>query len=61
MTSFVVGGCLFVVFLDDFGFSFKAHINFVLGIFKILHGQFFMVTLGCQEGCLVNQIFKVCT
>ena len=41
MASLVVSGCLFFIFSDDHAASLGTHHNFILGHFKVIHGDLF--------------------
>ena len=50
----------FAVFLLNYlGFAFQAHIDFILGVLKVDHVDFFLVPLGGQQGSLIYQVFKI--
>jgi len=59
VSAFMIGRGFLFFFLDDLGFSFKTHIDLVFGIFKILHGKFLLTPLGCEKGCLIDQVFQI--
>lgn len=61
MAPLVIGRGQAVFFFDDLGFSFKAHVDLVLGVLEIDHVQPFFVAFGCDQSGFIDQVFEVGT
>ena len=59
MAGFVKGRGALVLLAHDLAFALQAHEDLVLGVLEVDHVDPFLVTLGCQQGRLVDQVFQV--
>ena len=59
MTRFVVGSVAFLFLADNHAAPLGAHHDLVLGQFKVMHVDFFLVVARREKRRLVNQVFQV--
>ena len=61
MSCFVVRGDQLFVFAHHGGLSFSAHQDLVLGLFKVIHLNFFLVLASSEESRFIHQVGKIST